>query len=298
MNKILKKVISSTLAAVSVVGGAVAFSGCTTDHPEVEMQLAFNGKTYTLEYKLYRKKAPNTVNHFLALVENGYYNPKDGKQICIHDYTDSKWYTGAYAYDENNEENGGLSYRDYFSIVSAYENKDFVSVWKDEQKTTPTYTLYGEFSENGVKMDKGDFLAESFGSLSMYYESTGENAEEYKVFVNRVDGGETRTLQYEKNNATSMFAINLTGSGMDKNHAVFATLDEDSVDELNDLKSAIESYIKANFSDDEDAAERFTESVEIHYGAGDPFIAESELTVEYDVPTSPIVIKNVKVLKY
>lgn len=293
MMKGMKKIVCAGLSLATLVGGALAFGGCTTNHPEVEMEIAFNGKTYTLEYKLYRKKAPNTVNHFLALAENGYY---DG--LCVHDYDDAQWCAGGYSYDESKETDGGLVYKDYFSIVSAYENKDFVSVWKDSGKATPTYTLYGEFSGNGMKMDKGDFLSRSFGSLSMIYESKGEDAADYRVYVERVDGDGMRSMQYEKNSATSMFAINITGSGTDSNHCTFATLDEDSEDELNDLKDAIEAYIEANYSDTDEDAEEFTERIELEYGVGDPFISEAELTVKYDVPRMPIIIKSVTVTKY
>lgn len=76
-----KKLMSAALIGVSVFASATLFSACTTSHPEVEMKLSFNGSTYTLEYKLYRKIAPSTVQHFLELVEKGYY---DG--LCIHDY--------------------------------------------------------------------------------------------------------------------------------------------------------------------------------------------------------------------
>ena len=290
MKKMFKKVVCAALTAASVLGAAATFAGCTTDHPEVEMQIGFNGKTYTLEYKLYRKKATNTVNHFLALAENGYY---DG--LCVHNYTDAKWYTGAYAYNANSEVDGGLSYKDYFSTVSQYSNKDFVSVWLDKEKATPTYTLYGEFSENGMTIAKGDFLSQSFGSLSMYYTNKGEG--EYDVYVQRLDGNGMAKKRYEMNSATSMFAINLTGSGVDKSHATFALLMEDSVDELKDLQSAIASYIKANFSDEEEGSS-FAEEVELHYGQGDPFIEDAELTVTYNVPTMPIVIKKVSVKKY
>ena len=296
MKKFFKKVISTTIAAVSVVGGAFAFTACTTNNPEVEMRIAFNGTTYTLEYKLYRKLAPNTVNHFLALVENGYYNEKNDQNICIHDYNDDKWYGGVYEFNANTEEDGGLVYRDYFNIVSAYENKDFVSVWKDSAMTLPTYTLYGEFSENGMTLAKGDFLSQSLGSLSMCYTSKGENAEEYEVYAKRFDNGESRTVKYEKNSATSMFAINITGTGINKNYVTFATLSEDSEEEFNNLKTAVENYIKNNFSDDEEAT--FTQEVEMHYGQGDMFIEGAELTAVYDVPTKPIIIKSVKVLKY
>ena len=296
MKRTMKKLVSAALAATCIVGSAATFSACTTNHPEVEMQISFNGTTYTLEYKLYRKIAPNTVNHFLALVENGYYNEKNDQNICIHDYNDDKWYGGVYEFNANTEEDGGLVYRDYFNIVSAYENKDFVSVWKDSAKTLPTYTLYGEFSENGMTLSKGDFLSQSLGSLSMCYTSKGENADEYEVFAERFDGNGMRSVKYEKNSATSMFAINITGTGINKNYATFATLMEDSEEEFNRLKTAVENYIKNNFSDDEDAT--FTQEVEIHYGQGDPFIEDAELTAVYDVPSKPIIIKSVKVLKY
>lgn len=299
MKKFLKKAISATLATVSIVGGAFAFTSCTTNNPEVQMRISFNGTTYTLEYKLYRKLAPNTVNHFLALVENGYYNEMDGQNICIHDYSSSKWYTGGYSYNANSEENGGLTYRDYFSIVSAYENKDFVSVWRDTATTMPTFTLYGEFPNNGMEMEKGSFLSPSFGSLAMYYEDKGDNADEFDVYVKRVDGGGIRKIKYEKNSATSMFSINLSSStSADKSYCTFATLQESSEDELKKLQEAVNKYIETHFSDSDDDEDGFTQEVEMSYGEGDPFIDNADLTVEYDVPTTPIIIKSIKVLKY
>ena len=300
MNKNLKKTLCMALATATVAGGAFSMAGCTTDHPEVQMTLSFNGRNYTVEYKLYRKIAPNTVNHFLALVENGYYNEKDGKNICVHDYTASKWYAGAYSYNANVEEHGGLEYRDYFSIVKAFENRDFVSVWLDSEKSGPTYTLYGEFQNNGMKMDKGSFVSQSFGSLSMFYEDKGEDADEYSVYVERVDGNGMRAMKYEMNSATSIFAINITGAGVDKNHATFATLKDDSVDTLTELRNAINAYISEHFPEAEEGEEqpKFTSVEELHYGVGDPFIAEREVVVDYEVPSEPIIIKSVKVLKY
>jgi hypothetical protein len=97
MKKTMNKVLCGILAGVSVFGSAAMLGGCTTNHPEVEMQIAFDGKTYTLEYTLYRKFAPNTVAHFLQLAENGYY---DG--LCVHDYADNKLYS-VYNYVEEVE---------------------------------------------------------------------------------------------------------------------------------------------------------------------------------------------------
>ena len=102
------------------------------------------------------------------------------------------------------------------------------------------------------------------------------------------------------NSATSMFSINITSTGVDKSRATFATLKDDSVDTLTELRDAINAYISANFPEDEEAEEvaEFAESYELHYGQNDPFISEAELTVDYDVPTEPIIIKSIKVLKY
>ena len=72
MKKTLKKLGCTLLAVCSMAVGAVSFTSCTTDRPQVEMQIEFNDQTYTLNYTLYRKYAPNTVNHFIALAENNY----------------------------------------------------------------------------------------------------------------------------------------------------------------------------------------------------------------------------------
>ena len=72
--KTMKKIACTALAITSVVACAGTFTACETAHPEVKMVLQFNNKNYDLEYKLYRNIAPSTTNHFLWLVENGYYN--------------------------------------------------------------------------------------------------------------------------------------------------------------------------------------------------------------------------------
>ena len=97
MKKAMKKILCGALCLTACLGSAFSFSACETSKPEVEMEIEFNGNTYTLEYTLYRKIAPATVNHFIALAENGYY---DG--LCVHNYTSSKMYTGAYKYENDN----------------------------------------------------------------------------------------------------------------------------------------------------------------------------------------------------
>jgi hypothetical protein len=134
MKKILRKITCGILATACALGCAATLTACETTHPEVEMTIEFNGKTYTLEYKLYRDLAPQTVKHFLWLADNGYY---DG--LCVHDYSQddyTRMYTGAYQAAEDTEDADGLVYRKYYDTIK--ESKDFddfpVSVWMPKDK--------------------------------------------------------------------------------------------------------------------------------------------------------------------
>ncbi len=273
MFKKMKRMICSILAIVGVTACTATFSACETSNPEVEMKISFNGKTYTLYYDLYRKITPTTVNHFLALVENGYY---DG--LCIHDYSSSSLKTGVYTYE--NEE---LKYKDYFATVENYIPQ---SVWLDQDKTRPTYTLYGEFEDNEFSVKNGE-LKQEFGALVMCYESKNDDDQ---VYIERNSGG-VATRAYEYNSATSQFYISLeTSSSSLDNKAVFATLDENSKDDLESLQAAITAFIASEYDDESD----FTTD---KYGEfSDPIDGEKE--VEYSVPNTPIVIEKMTVKKY
>jgi cyclophilin family peptidyl-prolyl cis-trans isomerase len=263
---------------------------CTTSHPEVEMQIAFNGKTYTLEYTLYRKFAPNTVTHFLQLAENGYY---DG--LCVHDYADNKLYTGGYTYDEGKAEDGGLVYKSYYDEVKKIENYEH-SVWADTEKQVPTYTLYGEFSANNVKVQNGAFLKQEFGSLTMYY--SDKTAGEDSVIVEKIDGTGTDTKEYRYNSATSLFYINLNESALTSSEfCTFALLQEDSKAALLALQEAIDEYIEDNYGEDDNGS--FTVSHTMITGEGDKLLGDAaEKSVVYNVPQSKIVIESIKMNKY
>lgn len=291
MKKGLKKVLSLSLAAISVAGGAVMFAGCETKNPEVEMQLAFNGKTYTLQYKLYRKYAPTTVRHFLKLAEEGYYT-NESNPFCIHHYTANKWYTGGYKYDATSNADGGLVYQKYYDIVKGYDEFPF-SVWNGD---TPTYTLYGEFANNNVNMGQGSFVKQQFGSLAMEYTSKGEKNNVH-VLVEKVDGTGKAERKYQYNSATSLFSINLSSSvTTNSSYCTFATLKDAYVETLEELQTAINEYIDANY--DEDAADGFADTVEVTVDQDDMFIGEDGQEVEYDVPDKPIYLNYVKVLKF
>lgn len=291
MKKTMNKVICGLLAGVSVFGSAVMLGGCTTNRPEVEMQIAFNGKTYTLEYTLYRKFAPNTVTHFLQLAENGYY---DG--LCVHDYSSDKLYTGGYSYDESKAEDGGLVYKSYYDVVKAYENYEH-SVWADTEKKVPTYTLYGEFSSNNVKVQNGGFLKQEFGSLTMFY--TDKSSNDDTVIVEKIDGSGTDSKEYRYNSATSLFYIQLGNStSPNSKYATFAKLSEGSVEELEELQDAIEAYIEATYASETTPETAFAPEVEVAVDEDDPFVSDAGLVATYSVPEEPIVINYVKVLKF
>lgn len=290
--KTMKKIVCGVLAVSATVACMGTMTACETKHPEVKMEISFNGETYTLEYELYRKIAPTTTNHFLSLVENGYY---DG--LCIHDYTDNKWYTGAYEYDETKEE---LVYQKYYEIISNYDLPE--SVWNtkskkdDKGKSTATGTLYGEFYANGGFTVESGALKQSFGSLTMYYTAKDVDQE---VYIERLDGNGVTARQYKYNSATSQFFISLSKTETkDNNYCTFATLQEDSVSVLEDLQEAIKDYIADEYAATEDEdAKTFAPEKKTQIDEDDRFISKDSYAT-YKVPQEPIVIKKMTVEKY
>lgn len=293
--KTLKRIACLALSVTGVAACASSFTACETSHPQVEMQIEFNEKTYKLEYELYRKITPATVNHFLWLVANKYY---DG--LCIHDYDDSRMYTGGYSYSSEVSENGGLTYKEYYSVIQGYKNYASFpySVWRDKEMTTPTYTLCGEFSNNKFTVGENNkgALKETFGSLSMYYESKNVDDEVYVKYQNADKKGEARRVGYEYNGATSLFFISLVKETKTNNsYCTFATLAEDSKKTLESLQSAIASYIAQNYQDDE---KEFTKYESVRVNTDDPFLAEKSSMAYFYVPNEPITIKKMTVKKY
>ncbi len=288
MNKNLKKLTCGALAAVSLLGCA-SFAGCQTSHPTVEMQISFNGVTYTLDYKLYRKTAPATVKHFLYLAGNGYY---DG--LCVHDYADDRMYAGEYSASEGGE----LSHVNYFEKIASFDNfaKFPSSVWEDGEKNTPTYTLKGEFKDNNFEVESGA-LKETFGSLSMYYYELDDAMAEKKVYcASASEEGKTNKGLYQHNLTTSTFFLSTkTTASTNDEYCTFATLDADSKGELEDLLDAIEEYIEDYYADDE---EEFTHTLTKYVFEYDSILKDYRTTKDFEVPCEPIVIKKVKVTKY
>ena len=57
----MKRIVSSSLAALSIIACAGTVTACESAHPEVEMTLIFNGEPYVLEYELYRNSKYTSV---------------------------------------------------------------------------------------------------------------------------------------------------------------------------------------------------------------------------------------------
>ncbi|MBQ5926900.1 MAG: peptidylprolyl isomerase [Clostridia bacterium] len=288
MKNTMKKVIGAALAGTMIFASATTLAGCTTSHPEVQMKISFNEKTYTLEYKLYRKIAPATVQHFMDLVDAKYY---DG--LCVHDYDSTRWYTGGYEYDETKTDTfGGLVEKNYFDVAKTIKLSK--TVWYDKAKNDPAYTLKGEFSSNGFQVKAGA-LRQSFGSLTMYY--TPKTEVTAKVYAKRSDGKGEDLADYQYNSATSLFYIHVAAntSAASANYCTFASLDSGSKDDLQSLLDAISDYVADKQDGDDDY--RFAKVVdEVPCDAGDKYVEDG--VASYDVPQLPIIIQSVKVTKY
>lgn len=288
VKKSLKKIFCAALAGAGVFASAATFSACTTSHPKVEMKISFNETTYTLEYKLYRKLAPSTVQHFLELVEKGYY---DG--LCVHDFTGTsgKMYTGGYTYDANQASEGGLVEKNYFDVVKDWGLTQ--TVWGDSAKSEPVNTVYGEFSDNGFEVESGA-LKQTYGSLTMYYTPKSKCGD--YVYVQRADGNGADPKLYKYNSTTSLFYISLaSSSGSSSSYCTFATLEDDSIDTLDELVAAIGDYIDEEYDGE---SSDFAPSVKVVVDEDDPYVGAAKESQNYAVPLQPIIIKSVKVKSY
>ncbi len=289
-----KKILSYALAACSVFACATTLTACETNKPEVQMKIAFNGKTYTLDYTMKRKVSPRTVEHFLWLVDGGFYN-----NTIIHDYdaSDLRMYGGSYGYiAEDDRENASVYYEEdksYKAFCEKYKKSFPASVFKDSAGKTATYTLYGEFEDNKFEVTNGD-LSETFGSLTMYYHA---KTTDQTVYVKRADSKNKYAERgYEYNSATTMFYISLKTSSPDnQEYCTFATLDKDSVSVLKNLQEAINDYIEEKYDSEKDD---FITKTIMHVDKEDEFVSGQDKTVTFNLPNEPIVIKSVKVTKY
>ena len=272
-----KKWLSGVLATVCSVGCLGCMTACQTDRPKVQMEITFQNESYVLNYTLYRKVAPATVEHFLTLAGNHYY---DG--VIVHDYKTSRMYTGAYEYGDKSVDSG-LKYKPYYDIVKEYSY--FPTSVYTQGKTQALYTLCGEFADNHIQVKHGE-KKETYGSLTMFY--TEKKAEAYNVTVKHPEGGEGVNHDYRYNSATSMFFISINPSQTtNPNYCTFATLNEGSIATLESLQDAIDEYLEGN----DDAVEE----TKVRVDQDDYFVSASNKEVTYDVLNEPITIKKVTV---
>lgn len=313
LNKTIKRAVSVLIAAVMFVSTLCMLVGCQSSTPKVTIRISFEGQTYSISYRLYRKFFPGTVQHFIELADAGYY---DG--LCIHDYQEGAgMFTGGYEYNEatsGDDNTRGLVEREYFSWIEKNNVQLTQSVFKyATDGTVPTEglnTVVGEFSANNYTIENNDknYGKKKDGALVMYYTDKSE-ANETKVTVKRntertkeddweKDAQWYEARSYSMNSATSLFYISLTsGASVEKDYCVFGELyNDDAADVYDELLDAIEEYIEKNITDEDDSFTQSTTALELDQG--DWYYKNYNLTATYEVPVSPIVIQSVKVNRY
>lgn len=292
----LAKIAALLISVLLVLTAAFAFVGCETKRPEISIKLSFNGQTYEMEYKLYRNMYPQTVAHYLELIDMGYF---DG--TVIHDYQSDRMVGGGYEYEGDDVEDD-LAAKDY-DAATKDENGNVtlenISVWADENKESAYNTLYGEFSANGFTVENNG-LTNSLGSIGTYYytpiKTTGDAP---RVWVQLNSDNSMDTRPYSYNSAKSMFYLYTGSSGTDSNYCTFGVL-KDSGDQetFQSLLDAIKEYTLETLNGgDEEGAEVFTS--EVSMTIEDEYWSEDSYeNVTFNVPKAQIVIESVRVLKY
>ena len=296
----LRRAVAVGATALIAVSSVAMFAGCTTsNNPEVTITYTFNGKDYAVDYVLSRVDAPKTVQHFIELADAGFY---DG--LVIHDYQDYTLKTGGYKIENNK-----LVEVDYLTTVKALEadGASFTqSVWADEERTIPLYSVYGEFSANGVEQENGKEYVHSEGALVMYYTpKKGQGGTDEQVWVQRADGGadndgnEYQCLGYEYNSITSLF-YTFTGESRTEADSIYCVIGKakNYTDQMeNGLLAAISDY--EEILEEEDS---FTTELKNQKLNGKDYfenVQKAGLTDDFETPLlMPITIKSVKVTKY
>ena len=276
-------------------------AGCSNAHPEAQITISFDEQDYVLNYKLYRNMYPQTVQHFIELTENGFY---DG--TIIHNYQSNYLYGGGYDYEvegmtyEEAYQEGVASMRDYYDATSKEEEyatladpakgKITPSVYTtidDGKYVNPLNTLIGEFTSNQHKIDNGA-LKQTYGCLTMYYTAKSSDVVKNKrVYLDKYGSAFGVQGDYTYNSATSLFRIYTSNPQTPSSlsaYCIFGTLKNTSA--LDNLKSAISSKSVTSTS------------VKIYVDNKDEFLGANSNEATYSMASKPIVIKSVKITKY
>lgn len=314
--KIIKKTAIAGIFAIFalIISFSVAFSGCTikTSHPRALITIEFQDKNYEIEYEMYRNLYPQTVQHFIELASNDFYN-----DTIVHNYTTGELVGGTYAY--NNDENNGYAASNIGNSLVEYlannnkvgkngaysqlfaDSKLSASVYAssgitfdpktgerklDESKALPT--LYGEFTDNGHTIEKGA-LTQGYGSLTMNYYRNTDNKGRVAV---KTGAGEILERDAKNNCATAAFKIqiNSSNSGSPNSvYCVFGKLRNESAEKtLKELVKAIDKY-------KEDNSGSFTKSTTAPVY---DFTTDNTVDTTANIPVAPIIIRSVKITKY
>ncbi len=312
MSKKIKKLCLS-LAMVAIVGVSASASACTvkSDHPEAEITISFNDKTYTITYTLYRNMYPQTVQHFIELADEGFYD-----NTIIHDYKSSDWVGGAYDYDSGETTGYKAMYtsamseyledhckeKAYYDLVTAgiESGKFSASVYKQEvyddngnpivSKADAVPTLIGEFSDNGHKIEGNKGLTSSYGTLKMvYYKKDGN----HKVTVNN-SFDQILYRDYSNNCATSLFSMQVGSSSPydASKYAVFGQFKNDKAkNALENLTDDINDY-----SDSIGSSASLTKTVSTQVDKEDWY--SEQLDTSFTMISMPLIITKVEITKY
>lgn len=295
-----------TFALASVVTLSAALSGCTikTDHPQAKITVKFNDVTYNIEYKLYRNMYPQTVQHFIELADEGFYD-----NMIVHDYkANADWFTGAYTYDSESALYAASTFSEY--LENNYKEEEYYGLFNDGKLTPSVYssasydkdkktvsadkalpTLIGEFKDNQHVIEKNALTAK-FGSLKMFYYDKGTSNQQATV---KNWAGQILTQDYKYNCATSVFSMQVGSSSYNASkYCVFAELYNDGAREtLEDLIEAIDDYTG------EVGSSRFTTTgVTTRVDKLDSFAVDGEVEVSFTMTSIPIIIESVKITKY
>ena len=292
------KKFGKTICAVAIAGVAVAvplMAGCNTDHPEAKITIEYNEVEYVLNYKMYRNMYPQTVQHFIELADEGFYN-----DTIIHNNQSSYWYGGGYnyreddtlsytaAYEEGKE--GLLDYmeaaskeKQYFDLADPAAGKITPSVYKDYidgNYSDALRTLIGEFSNNQHKIENGA-LKSSYGCLRMTY--TQKDDAKDRVYLDKKGSAAGVMGEYRYNSATSLFSVYFgTSETSDSSNCIFAVLK--NTETLEDLRSATTSA--------------GTTSVSLYVDNYDEYVEANTNNVTYYLPEKPIIVRSVEITKY
>lgn len=293
----IAKLAAVLLAVLLVLGVSFAFVGCETKRPVISVRITFNENTYELEYELYRNMYPQTVAHYLELIDMDYF---DG--TVIHDYQSNRMVGGGYYYDGEDVVED-LAEKDYDAATLnedgtvALEN---VSVWADENKETAYNTLYGEFEDNGARVENNG-LTNQLGSIGTYYYTPHDSAADksQKVYVQLNQDSSMDTRPYCYNSVRSMFYLYTGSSGTETAYCTFGLLkDSDDAETFQQLLDDIEEYTLETLNEgDESGTEIFTTekqvTIEDRY-----WIEDTYEDVTFKVPRAKIVIEEMRVVKY